>query len=33
MTALVEVDVIEAWQRLEAEDLSPTAHLSLAAGS
>jgi hypothetical protein len=26
MTALVEVDVTEAWKRLEAEDLSPTAH-------
>jgi hypothetical protein len=26
MTALVEIDVTEAWRRLEAEDLSPTAH-------
>ena len=32
MTALVQVDVTEAWQRLEAEDLSPTAYVLACVG-
>jgi len=32
MTALVEVDVTETWQRLEAEDLSPTAFVLACVG-
>lgn len=32
MTALVQVDVTKAWQRLEEEDLSPTAYVLACVG-
>jgi pyruvate/2-oxoglutarate dehydrogenase complex dihydrolipoamide acyltransferase (E2) component len=32
MTALVQVDVTEAWKRIEAEDLSPTAFVLACVG-